>query len=120
MSKPALIAGAALLMSLPALAATPLDTKRPRETVTVDFLLEACSVVGETAYGMIPHFDCETYLYGVLDTAAAGPQPLACVPAGTAPWQVYETLQAAPLDDAQRGEPAAPWVLAQLREEFPC
>jgi hypothetical protein len=110
----------AFAVAWPAAAATPLDTKRPRETVTVDFLLEACSVVGETAYGMIPHFDCESFLYGVLDTAAAAPQPLACVPAGTAPWQVYELLLAEDVADARRGEPAAAYVLERLRSAFPC
>jgi len=103
-------------------AATPLDTRHPRETVTVDFLLEACSVVGETAHGMIPHFDCESWLYGLLDTQAARPAGArtVCAPADLAPWQAYEKLWTAPLADARRGEPAAVWVLEQLQSAWPC
>jgi hypothetical protein len=105
-------------------AATPLARKAPRETVTVAFLLEACSVVGETAHGMIPHFDCESYLYGVLDAqsalAANSGGASTCVPETIAPWQVYEALLAAPIPDARRGEPAAPFVLEVVAARFAC
>ncbi len=36
--------------------------------ITADFLLETCSVTGKTAYGMIPYFDCQSYVLAVLDT----------------------------------------------------
>jgi hypothetical protein len=114
-----ILAAVLLAAAAPLPAATPLDRKAPRETVTVDFLLEACSVVGETAHGMIPHFDCESYLYGVLDAQAAlaanSGGASTCVPETLAPWQVYEVLLAAPIPEARRGEPAALLILERLR-----
>jgi hypothetical protein len=83
-----------LLAALPAAAGTPLDTRHARETVSLEFLMEACSVVGDTAFGMVPNFDCESFLYGVIDTHAAiedarGDGRRACAPGGLAPWQLY-------------------------------
>ena len=120
-----------LAAALPAGAATPLETRHPRATVTIDFLLEACTVVGETAHGMIPHFDCESWLYGVLDAQAAlaaatsadattAAAAAACVPAKLAPWQVYAMLVEAEIPDSRRGEPAAAFVLELLRAKAGC
>ena len=36
--------------------------------IDADFLLETCSVTGQTAYGKIPFFDCQSYVLAVLDT----------------------------------------------------
>ena len=70
------------------------ETKRARESVTVDFLYETCSAVGQTAHGMIPHFDCESYVYGVLDAHVAVRDALpkaqrACFPASLPPWNQH-------------------------------
>lgn len=73
-----------VFFSASAFAKTPLDSKNPTATVTLDYFLEACTVVGETQFGMIPNFDCESYIYGVLDTYAATQtklkKPQLCIP----------------------------------------
>jgi hypothetical protein len=114
----------AALVSTGGMAATPLDSRNPQQVITVDYFLEACSVIGETAYGMVPHFDCETYIYGVLDANQAVNAILpaterVCLPATLAPWQVYEALPAP--DNATSGkENAAIFVINSLRKAYPC
>ncbi|MES2625412.1 MAG: Rap1a/Tai family immunity protein [Pseudomonadota bacterium] len=113
-----------LLMSTRGWAATPLDTHNPQQVITVDYFFEACTVIGETAYGMVPHFDCETYLYGILDTyqavnAALPVTERACLPAKLAPWQLYEALSA--IDSSTSGaENAAAFIVKALRNVYPC
>ena len=34
--------------------------------VDLDFLAQACTVIGQTTYGKIPYFDCYSYFYGML------------------------------------------------------
>ena len=36
--------------------------------VKIQFFLEACAVPGETANGMIPYFDCQSYVLGIFDS----------------------------------------------------
>ena len=112
------------LLPLPSLSKTPLDTRQSRQVISMDYLMESCTVVGETAGGMVPHFDCESFLYGILDAqlalrGAARSQGGACFPADIAPWQVYEHLVA--MD--RRGDwsqPAAPFIVDALKERYPC
>ena len=105
-------------------AQTPLDTRNKRESVTLDFFLEACTVVGKTAHGKIPHFDCESYLYGVLDAqlvARGSSQGAArtCFPERIAPWEVYKELDT-PITAGQRKQPAADFIVSVLRKKYPC
>ena len=105
-------------------AQTPLDTRHKRESVTLDFLLEACSVVGKTAHGKIPHFDCESYIYGVLDAQLAARGSLqgaarTCFPERIAPWEVYRELDTT-ITSAQRQQPAADFIISVLRKKYPC
>lgn len=105
-------------------AVTPLDKRHKRESVTIDYLFESCTVIGETAGGMIPYFDCESYIYGVLDAHLAVRDSLkakdrACFPADIAPWQVYEKILAA-IPQTQWGKPAAPLIIDALRVKYPC
>jgi hypothetical protein len=113
-----------LALAFGASAATPLDTRFKRETISVDFLLETCTVIGETAHGMVPHFDCESYLYGVLDAHRAIRDALpkeqrACFPADLAPWQVYQLLLESEIG-AARDSSAAALVITKLRARYPC
>jgi Ssp1 endopeptidase immunity protein Rap1a len=39
--------------------------------ISADFLLETCSVTGRTAHGMIPYFDCQSYVLAVVDSYKA-------------------------------------------------
>ena len=103
---------------------TPLDTRHNRESVTLDFFLEACSVVGKTAYGKIPHFDCESYIYGVLDAqlavrASPDGAARACFPGRIAPWEVYRELDTS-ITSGQRQQPAADFIISLLRKKYPC
>jgi hypothetical protein len=105
-------------------AQTPLDTRHKRESVTLDFFLEACTVVGKTAYGKIPHFDCESYIYGVLDSQLAGRASSTgaartCFPAPIAPWEVYRELDTT-ITSGQRKQPAADVIVGVLRKKYPC
>ncbi len=113
-----------LVWATHSLALNPSDTHYPREVVTVDFLYEACSVVGETARGKIPFFDCESYVYGVLDAyLSISPyipeEQRACVPSGLPPWKVLE--DARPLiDEGRESKTAAPALIEALRKKYPC
>lgn len=112
-----------IFLSSFAFAKTPLDTKNLPTTVTIDYFLEACTVVGETEYGMIHNFDCETYIYGVLDTLAVTKSnlknPLVCLPKNIAPWQVYEIISAYPIKQA-RNSAATPLIIQVLSTKYPC
>ena len=101
-----------------------MDTRYKRESVTLDFFLEACAVVGKTAYGKIPHFDCESYIYGVLDAQLASRgsstgTARTCFPERIAPWEVYKELDA-PITASERKQPAADFIISVLRKKHPC
>jgi len=36
--------------------------------IKIQFFLEACSVPGETKFGMVPYFDCQSFVLGVVGT----------------------------------------------------
>ena len=36
--------------------------------IKVQFFLEACSVPGKTKFGMVPYFDCQSFVLGVVST----------------------------------------------------
>ena len=125
--------------TLPAAAATPLDTRHARGTITLEFLMESCSVVGETAHGLVPHFDCESFLYGVIDTHAVQSDGT-CVNHGIAPWQLYALIDDEFGDDGEMAGspgfdatgpryriarerwngPAAPLLVEALEKSYPC
>ena len=110
-------------LSVSTFAKTPLESKNPPAKVTLDYFLEACTVVGETQFGMIPNFDCESYIYGVLDAHAATQsnlkKPQVCIPKNIAPWQVYEIVSAAPIKPSEH-QTAAPTIIKALSEKYPC
>lgn len=113
-----------LCSALDAVATNPSETRNPRETVTIDFLYEACSVVGETARGMIPYFDCESYVYGVLDSYLALKDSIpqasrACFPRDIPPWRVLEDARPY-VFEARHTEIAAVAIMDALRQKYPC
>ena len=106
-------------------ALIPAQTHSPREVVTVDFLYESCGVVGRTAKGQIPFFDCESYVYGVLDSYLAVRSSLpqnerACFPASIAPWKVLEDARALGIVDSEGSQIAAPELIEAMRKKYPC
>ncbi|MBH0710956.1 hypothetical protein I3A76_17615 [Salmonella enterica] len=108
----------------------PWITKKERQEVTTYYLYETCSVIGETRGGMIPYFDCESYVYGVLDAYLAVRDTIpvaqrACFPKNLAPWQVLEL--SADYDEnvmqqtiIQGYRPASEVLIEHLREKYPC
>jgi hypothetical protein len=99
-------------------------TRNPRHEVTVDYLYEACSNVGGTARGDIPYFDCESYVYGVLDSYVKVREAIpkttrACFPANIEPWRVLEMADPAP-GTYSRGQTAASYLIDFLRKKYPC
>jgi hypothetical protein len=116
-----------VLALVPALAFATnpwVDTRYPHQAVTVDSLYEACSVVGETARGDIPYFDCESYVYGVLDAylKVRGNIPKAqraCFPANIEPWRVLKAADP-PVDGRTGKLNAATYLIDSLRRLYPC
>jgi hypothetical protein len=111
------------------LAVNPwIDTRYPRKEVTLDGLYEACSVVGETARGDIPYFDCESYVYGVLDSYLAVRDSIpkenrACFPATLAPWEALKIAESADHLDRKPymgTKTAGPVIIEMLRKKYPC
>ena len=114
----------ALLPVAIANATNPFETRYPRQTVTVDGLYEACSVVGETAKGDIPYFDCESYVYGVLDAYVKVSSEIpraerACFPAGIEPWRVLEMANPMP-GTYRKDQSAASFLIDFLKKRYPC
>jgi hypothetical protein len=95
-------------------------TQTPREVVTVDFLYEACGVVGETARGKIPFFDCDSYVYGVLDSYLAIRSQLprgerACFPASIPPSKVLEDARSLGIEIKEGSKIAGPALIDALQ-----
>jgi hypothetical protein len=106
------------------IAATPPDARYPRRDVTVDYLYEACSAVGQTAKGDIPYFDCASYVYGVLDTylkvRASIPQSArACFPERIEPWRVLDMADPKP-GKYRADQSAAAYLIEFLKNRYPC
>jgi hypothetical protein len=112
-----------LLFAVPGQAARP----TPRETVTVDYLYEACAGTGDpaSARGLIPYFDCQSYVYGVLDAYLSVREALplgnrACFPSSLSPWQAIEFGRVL-LDDPSNGpKVAGPALITILAKTYPC
>jgi hypothetical protein len=100
------------------------DTRHPHKDVTVLFLYEACSAVGETSRGKIPFFDCESYVYGVLDAYVSVRSSIpkskrACFPVAVPPWQVLKEVET----EAMSTKPstlAGSFLIEELRKKYPC
>lgn len=110
----------------------PWESKKPRQIVTVDRLYESCSVIGQTAGGYIPWFDCESYVYGVLDSYLAirdsiPKEKRACFPEKIAPWEVLGLGYGYFLEYSEGKSTvydwkanAATWLIERLKEKYPC
>lgn len=118
------VAAVICMLNTASFAVTPLDHKSKRELISLDYLMEACAVIGETANGMISHFDCESYLYGVMDADLVARQDLktgekSCAKVNVAPWQFYEDIQST-IPRSEWHKPAAPLLVKLLRSKYVC
>jgi hypothetical protein len=114
-----------LVMSFTCNATNPSETKNPRREVTVDYLYESCSNVGGTAHGDIPYFDCESYVYGVLDGYNKVRDEIpksrrSCFPAHIEPWQVLEMANPIPAGNYNRLQSAGSFLIDFLVKRYPC
>ena len=105
-------------------ATNPWDTHNPRREVTVDYLYESCSTVGETAHGDIPYFDCESYVYGVLDGYVKVRDQIpkssrSCFPEKIEPWRVIEMADPK-TSSYNRSQNAASFLIDFLVKRYPC
>lgn len=91
--------------------------------VTADFLLETCSVPGQTAYGMIPNFDCQSYILAVVDTLRTlneGSEASTCIPEDITAGQVLAKLDTDYDYERDGQRRAADVLLGALRKAYPC
>jgi hypothetical protein len=108
-------------MVMPAMA----QHSQTHETITVDFLLESCSATGQTARGKIPYFDCDSYIYGMVDSYLEVRNDIpkserSCFPASISPAQVLNDTSELESNLDVGKESAAPALLKILRKKYPC
>jgi hypothetical protein len=108
-------------------AVNPTDTKYPHKDISIDFLYEACSNVGETAQGRIRFFDCESYVYGLLDAYVAVRQRIpadqrACFSSNIPPWQILEEVRPLVMNNEPNTDKinAGLLIIRALKVLYPC
>lgn len=100
------------------------DMRLPRKPITSEYLYETCATVGETEAGLIPHFDCESYVYGVLDSHVAIRDGLplrrrSCFPKDIQAWRVLNEIEADVLGKNGAGN-AGDAIIRALVKRYPC
>jgi hypothetical protein len=118
-----MICACVLAIPVAALAGQNNKPSNTREEVTVDYFLESCTDIGGTAGGLIKYFDCDSYIYGILDTyAEVSPfipvAQRACIPKSLTPSQFMN--DAWHLDIKLGPRTAAPVLIDMLRKKYPC
>jgi len=87
--------------------------------ITADFLLETCSVTGQTAYGMIPYFDCQSYVLAVLDTYRSM-QGKSCLPAQLTAREVLDVVTTRFKFERDGQRRASDVILEAMQSKFAC
>ncbi len=100
------------------------DTRLPRKPITSEYLYETCATVGETEAGLIPYFDCESYVYGVLDSHVAVRDGLplkqrSCFPKDIQAWRVLNEVEAEVLGK-NGARNAGDAIIRALVQRYPC
>jgi hypothetical protein len=93
------------------------------EGITTDFLLETCSVPGQTAYGMIPHFDCQSYILAVVDTLRSVQEwnsPVACPPQTVTAGHILELVWSRFSSETDGSRRASDVIIEALVSVYPC
>lgn len=119
----------------PAHAVTSWDYKKPRETITLDFLFEVCAKdMGDPngIGGIVPFFDCDSYIYGVLDSYLLirdyiPKKERVCLPVDISPWKVLEDTKNIFYTDKGRFKvpyngtnSASEEIIKELHKKYPC
>jgi hypothetical protein len=94
--------------------------------IKIHVFLESCAVPGESARGMIPYFDCQSYVLGVIDTRRQL-NPLIpdsekiCLPTNITTKDVLELIwKQYPNWDIPESRQASEVILEVLQKEFSC
>lgn len=96
------------------------------DAIKIQFFLEACSVPGGTARGMIPFFDCQSYVLGAIDsyriaTRGMPPTTKACIPENITTRVILELIiKAYPNWDIPGERGASGVIFEVLKKEYPC
>ncbi|MCZ8868352.1 hypothetical protein OM361_22965 [Escherichia albertii] len=110
---------------------------QPRRDVTLDYWDESCSLdMGDPDKkgGIIPYFDCQSYLYGMLDAYISirnyiPKEQRACFPDKITPWQVLQDTKYVFVVSPGRNEFRKPYngdntafveIIKELHKKYPC
>lgn len=88
--------------------------------ITADFLLETCSVTGKTAYGMIPYFDCQSYVLAVLDTYRSMQGGKVCLPAQLTARDVLDVVSTRFKYEKDGQRRASDVILEAVQSKYSC
>lgn len=97
--------------------------KTDADGVSADFLMETCSVPGQTAYGMIPYFDCQSYILAVIDSVRSlntRPDAAVCLPPVMSAGGVLRIVADSYAYETSGKRPAAAVLVDALEVAFPC
>lgn len=108
----------------------------PRAKVTLDYWGESCDIdMGDPVLkgGIIPYFDCQSYIYGILDAYISirdfiPKKERVCFPKNITPWQVLQDTQYIDLSDDKitlrkpyNGfNTASVEIIKELHKKYPC
>ena len=94
--------------------------------VKIQFFLEACAVPGETANGMIPYFDCQSYVLGIIDSyrllkSSSPKENQICLPENITTREVLELIwKKYPNWEIPAHRQATEVIFEVLQKEFYC
>jgi hypothetical protein len=94
--------------------------------IKIQFLLEACAFQGGAERGMIPYFDCQSYVLGVVDSyrtieASIAKEKRICIPENVTTRDILELIwNAYPQWDVPESRGAADVILEVLKKRYPC
>lgn len=95
-------------------------------SIKIQFFLEACAVPGETEKGMVPYFDCQSYVLGIIDAYRkikdlTPEKNQICIPENITTKDVLELIwKAYPNWDVPAERDAGDVIFEVLKKEFPC
>jgi hypothetical protein len=94
--------------------------------IKIQFLLEACAVPGETARGLIPYFDCQSFFLGTIEAyrrlkVYIPKENQTCIPENITTKDVLELIwRAYPNWDIPAHRDATEVILEVLEKEYSC
>jgi len=96
------------------------------DAVKIQFFLEACAVPGESERGMMPYFDCQSYVLGIIDgyrllKSSSPKDRQICLPESITTREVLELIwKSYPNWEIAEHRQAAEVILEVIRKEFQC